>query len=119
MLDSNGKAKMFGLLGLLAVGAVGLTGCQNAIQNDPVTCKVIDKDRSTGKDGGSVFRIYTEGGEECTTFGLADNWLQGNFNASDDFGKIEVGATYEFETVGVRNGFFSLFPEIVSFEKAS
>lgn len=119
MLDSNGKAKMFGLLGLMAVGALSLTGCQNAIKNDPVTCKVIDKDRSTNQDGKSVFRVYTEGGDGCETFGLADNWLAGNFNSSDMYGEIKVDETYIFETVGVRNGFFSLFPEIVSFEKGS
>lgn len=110
---------MFGLLGLMAVGAFTLTGCQNAVQNEPVVCKVIDKDRSTSKEGNSVFRIYTEGGEKCTTFGLADNWFKGNFNSADMYGEIKVDETYTFETVGVRNGLLSLFPEIVSFEKAN
>lgn len=107
----------------LAVGAfslIALTGCQNLVQNDPVTCTVTDKDRSTAstKDGSkSVFRIYTDGGPECTTFGLADNLFAGNFNASDMYGKIQVGKTYSFKTVGVRNGFFSSFPEITKMEE--
>lgn len=102
---------------------LGLTGCQNLVQNDPVTCTVTDKDRSTAtdKDGHSrsVFRIYTEGGEKCTTFGLADNFLAGNFNASDMYGKIQVGKTYSFKTVGIRNGFFSSFPEITKMEEVA
>lgn len=106
------------ILGVAAIALAGLTGCQNFIQNEPVTCTVTDKDRSTSsdKDGNSksVFRVYTDGGEECTTFGLADNILAGNFNASDMYGKVKVGATYSFKTVGTRNGFLSLFPEITS-----
>jgi hypothetical protein len=85
------------------------------VQNAPVTCKVTDKDRSTEstKNGSkSVFRIYMEG-EGCDdTYGLADNWLAGNFNASDMYAKIKVDKTYRIETVGVRNGFFSSFKEI-------
>lgn len=99
----------------LGVAAIALTGCQNLVQNEPVTCTVTDKDRSTNQKGQSVFRIYTEGGEnpeDCTTFGLADNFLAGNFNAADMYGKIKVGSTYSFKTVGIRNGFFSSFPEI-------
>jgi len=104
--------KSVAALGVAGVLLVSLTGCQNAVQNAPVTCTVTDHDRSTGKDGKSVFRIYAEG-EGCDdTYGLADNWLVGNFNASDMYAKIKVGKTYKFETVGVRNGFFSSFKEI-------
>lgn len=101
----------------IALGAaLTLTGCQNAVKNEPVICTVTDKDRSTAtdKDGASrsVFRIYTEG-EGCEdTYGLSDNWFAGNFNSSDMYAKIKVGKTYKMETVGVRNGFFSLFKEI-------
>jgi hypothetical protein len=89
-------------LTIAALAVLSLTGCQNLVQNDPVTCTVTDKDRSTGKSGQSVFRVYTEG-TNCTTFGLADNILAGNMNASDMYGKIQVGKTYTFKTVGVRN----------------
>lgn len=111
--------KITATLALAAVAAMSLTGCQNLIQNDPVICKVTEKDRSTGKDGKSVFRIYTEGGDQCSTFGLADNLLAGNWNASDMYGKIQVGKTYSFKTVGARNGFLSMFPEITKAEEVS
>jgi hypothetical protein len=107
--------KAVATLGLAAIALTSLTGCQNLVQNAPVTCKVTDKDRSTEstKNGSkSVFRVYTEG-EGCDgTYGLADNFLAGNFNASDMFGRIKVGSTYRIESVGVRNGFFSSFKEI-------
>lgn len=112
------------LTATLAIGAfalISLTGCQNLIQNDPVTCKITDKDRSTSssKDGSkSVFRIYTEGcGADNETLGLADNALAGNWNASDMYAKIKVGKTYELKTVGIRNGFVSSFREITKFEE--
>ena len=108
---------------ILAAGVLaGATGCNNLIQNAPITCKVVDKDRSTesSKNGSkSVFRIYTEG-EGCDgTYGLADNIFAGNFNSSDMYGRIKVGATYRLTTVGVRNGLFSSFKEITQLSEVS
>lgn len=102
-------------LAAAAIATASLTGCQNLVKDAPVTCTVVDKDRSTEstKNGSnSVFRIYTEGGANCGTFGLADNIFAGNWNSADTYGRIKVGATYELETVGIRNGFMSWFPEI-------
>src|SRR4030095_50515 len=115
--------KTLAVLGVAAISLAGLTGCQNLVQNGSVTCKVVDKDRSTEVVDGnskSVFRIYTEGcGDDNATLGLADNFLAGNFNASDTFGRIKVGKTYEFTTVGVRNGFFSSFREITKYKEVA
>lgn len=114
------KLAATGVAAALLIGA--LSGCQNLIQNPQVTCKVTDKDRSTSSDKNgskSVFRIYTEG-EGCDgTYGLADNIFAGNFNASDMYGRIKVGATYRLTTVGVRNGFFSSFKEITQLSEVS
>jgi hypothetical protein len=112
--------KITATLALGALALISLTGCQNLIQNDPVTCKVVDKDRSTAtdKDGHShsVFRIYTEGcGADNETLGLADNPIAGNWNASDMYAKIKVGKTYELKTVGIRNGYASSFREVTKF----
>lgn len=116
----NKTTKVLATLGVAGTLIVGLSGCQNLVQNAPVTCTVVDKDRSTesGKNGSkSVFRIYTEGNGCDGTYGLADNILQGNFNASDMYGQLQKGQTYRLETVGVRNGLFSSFKEIVRFQK--
>lgn len=107
--------KIISIVALTAAASLSLTGCQNLAQSD-ATCKVTDKDRSTATDKNghskSVFRVYTEGPSECTTFGLGDNIITGNFNASDMYGKIERGHTYKFHLAGVRNGALNLFPEI-------
>lgn len=117
----NKTTKVLATLGVAGTLIVSLSGCfQNLVQNPPVTCTIVDKDRSTesGKNGSkSVFRIYTEGSGCDGTYGLADNILQGNFNASDMYGQLQKGQTYRLETVGVRNGFFSSFKEIVRFQK--
>ena len=108
-------AKPLATVGVAAALLVSATGCQNLVQNAPVTCKVVDKDRSTSssKDGSkSVFRIYTEGPGCDGTYGLGDNIIAGNFNSSDLYGQIRVGKTYRFENVGVRNGPMSMFKEI-------
>lgn len=115
--------KTFATLVLAGTVALTATGCQNLVQNEPVTCKVVDKDRSTEVVDGesrSVFRIYTEGcGDDNATLGLADNWIAGNFNSSDMYGKIQPGKTYEFTTVGVRNGFLSMFREITEMKEVT
>jgi len=107
--------KTVAALGVAGVLLVSLTGCQNAIQNPDVICTVTDKDRTTQTVDGhsqSVFRIYMEG-EGCDdTYGLADNWLVGNFNSSDMYAKIKVGKTYKIDTVGMRSGILSSFKEI-------
>lgn len=104
-----------------ALFLISLTGCQNFIQNDPVVCTVVDKDRSTATVDGhskSVFRVYTEGcGEDNATLGLGDNPFGAGYNSSDLYGKIKVGKTYEFKTVGYRNGFTSSFREIKSYRE--
>lgn len=101
------------LIGAALVGAA-LSGCTTNPQT--LTCTVTEKDRSTNKDNQSVFRVYTE---QCDTLGLADNIFAGNFNSADMFGKIKVGKTYEFQTVGTRNGFMSWFPEITKMREVA
>lgn len=114
--------KTVAALGVAGVLLVSLTGCQNAVQNAAVQCTVIDKDRSTSTVDGhskSVFRIYMEG-EGCDdTYGLADNWLIGNFNSSDMYAKLKVGKKYEIDTVGIRNGPLSMFKEITTIKEAT
>ena len=106
------KTVALGVVGFLAVTT--LSGCGN-VNPQTMTCTVSDKDRSSTSKGKSVFRVYTE---ECDTLGIADNWLQGNFNSSDLYAKIKPGQRYTFQTVGYRNGFMSWFPEITRLEPA-
>lgn len=95
----------------LVLGTALILGGVSACGVNPQTqiCTVTGKDRSSDKDGSSIFRVYTE---QCGTLGLADNLFAGRFNSADDYGRIKEGKTYRFETVGIRNGLFSMFPEI-------
>lgn len=115
--------KVLGTIAVAGVMAMSLTGCQNLVQNEPVTCTVVDKDRSTEVVDGtskSVFRVYTEGcGADNQTLGIGDNPIAGNWNSSDLYGQIKVGASYEFKTVGVRNGMLSMFREITEMKLVS
>lgn len=102
-----------------SIAVVGLTSC-STVNPREVSCTVTGKDRSTGSDGKSVFRVYTEDcGDEYATMGFSDNIFKGNFNASDQYGRLKVGKTYNFEVSGVRNGLFSLFPEITRYTEAA
>lgn len=102
---------MYKTIGAVIIGAaviVGSTGC--AAMNQKVqTCTVNDKDRTTGTDGASVFRVYTD---ECGVLEVGDVWYEGNFNSADLYADIEPGHVYEFTTGGFRIGFFSAFPVI-------
>ena len=99
------------LIVVFGVGAGIWIGAYNST-HETKTCKVDSqngKDRSTDKDGGSVYRIYTD----CGVFSVADDPLFGKFNSADTHARHPEGATYQFEVVGFRNGFFSQFPNIL------
>jgi hypothetical protein len=78
-------------------------------------CTVEDKDRAAKAKGGSDMRVYTD----CGVFSVADDWLNGQWNSADIFAGIDVGETYDFETVGWRNGFLSAFPNILHAEQSA
>jgi hypothetical protein len=107
----------FYLLPVVAFAAVAVGVVGNAVAwestHDEVTATVESKDRTTNKDGGSDTRIYTDAG----VFTVSDDFFQGQWNSADTYGSIEEGETYTFDTVGWRNGFFSVFPNIISVEK--
>jgi hypothetical protein len=100
----------------IAVAAVafaavaGLTGCTPTSPDNP--CTVTDKDRSTDSSGNSIYRVYTEGGDGCGVFNVEDAAAVGQFASADTYASIKVGKTYQFETYGYRNPFFSMFPNI-------
>lgn len=86
-------------------------------------CVVTDKDRSISveSDGeGNVssktnHRVYSS----CGVFTVDDAWWLGKFNSSDTYSQIEVGGTYNFDKIGFRNGFFSMFPNILEAQRVA
>jgi hypothetical protein len=107
---------MFIIVGALIIGGIAfsISGYSN---KQTIKSKVTGKERITTSDGNgkvdSYYLIFTEAG----TLKLEDELFYGNFNSSDWYGQIRQDSTYTFHTVGYRNGFLSMYPNIVKFEK--
>lgn len=99
------------LIAAVTLGAaVALTvpACSSMNQQDRV-CTVTGKESVRAGDG-NQYRVYTD---ECQTLVVEDSLTVGRYNSADVYAKIEAGKTYEFRTGGYRNGFFSMFPNII------
>ena len=67
---------------------------------------------SAGAEGGIEYRVFTNQG----VFECQDSLMFGQFRSSDTFGKIEEGGTYTATVAGWRNGFFSMYPNIIEIQ---
>lgn len=79
---------------------------------ETITAKVTHKEnlvRTKGEKVETFYLIFTDGG----TFELSDELIFCNFRSSDWFGDIQPGETYEFDVVGWRSGFLSMYQNIV------
>lgn len=113
MRNQRGSA----LLGVLIIAAViaavtgGVALWKSYYSEDTHTnCKVLSKDRTKNSDGNSDARVYTE---NCGTFQVKDTLVKGNFRSGDLYGSIQPDHVYDFTSIGWRNGFFSMFPNII------
>ena len=97
------------LLFIAVIG--GLLGSSFIYQystEDVVTITVDSKE--SVKDGDSSYYIvFAPEGE----FKVDDSWAYGTFRASTTYNKLKKGKSYKVRTAGVRNGFFSMYPNIV------
>lgn len=111
----------FGIAGIVVIILVALVGgvWYTLGTGDTVTFTVDDKERITESDGDggttSKYLIYTEEGE---VFENTDTMLHGKFDSSTVYGKLKRGKKFTCEVYGVRNGFFSMYRNIVSCEAA-
>ena len=105
---------VIGFIGLVVVTVIASVSVQTFVSGSETGCVVEDKDRTQNSEGQSDMRIYTE---NCGVLTVSDNWLKGQFNSADTYSRIDVGSTYDFETVGIRVGLFSLFPNIIKVEE--
>ena len=97
-------------IGLLVLGLPIYTFA--SYQNDRTwECTVEDKESVAIKDG-HEYRVYTD----CGNFVVEDAMFARNFHASDTYRGLEVGETYQLETIGFRIPFFSAFPNILNAE---
>lgn len=94
-----------GLIVLIPVSTNAWVNAKHSYQH----C-VVENKESVNKDKTHEYRVYTE---NCGVFSVSDEAWLGLWNSADTYGKIKIGQTYNFETVGWRNGFFSQFENIV------
>jgi hypothetical protein len=102
----------------IAIAAILLIGIGFEVfrlnSKEIVTTRVTHKERiieSNGEKVETFYLIFTEGG----TFKLEDEMIFGNFRSSDWYGDIQIGEIYEFEVVGWRSGFLSMYQNIVKY----
>lgn len=106
---------VFSVVGLLAVVVavimISVSMFRIGVTQTHYDCVVIDKD-SVFLDNhrGNQYRVYTE---NCGVFSVEDEPLKMRFNSADIYSKINVGETYNFETVGWRIPLASMFPNIM------
>ena len=88
-----------------------ITGCSSNHFEERVmeSCKVNDKE-SVRTQESHQYRVYTS----CGTFKIEDSFYLMRFDSADLYGSIELNKKYDFKTYGTRNGFFSMFPNIIS-----
>lgn len=98
------------IIGALIIGACILGG--NYYREETVTITVKDKERVVDSGGGEArYLIWSEDGE---TFENTDTLIKGKFNSSDVYGQLERGKTYNCKVHGWRNGFFSMYRNIIN-----
>lgn len=102
------------LAALVVAASLFLTGCASMNQQTQ-TCTVIGKEAVRSGDG-NQYRVYTE---NCGTLSVQDSISVGRWDSADLYGTIQEGETYEVLTGGYRNGFLSMFPNILEAKQVS
>lgn len=99
----------FLLFGAIIVLMIWSTNAWVNTKHSYEDCLVTSKESIT-KDKDHQYRIYTE---NCGVFQVKDELWLSKFNSADTYNRIQQGKTYDFQTIGWRNGFFSTFENIV------
>jgi hypothetical protein len=107
------KNGMIGVMvGFIVLGTVVSVAVHYNTQ-DTVTATITDKDRIVERDGDggtrSKYLIFTD----QETFENTDSLLAGKFNSSDVYGRLKVGDVCRFKVNGFRNGFLSMYRNIL------
>lgn len=109
------KLARVGVIAAIAASvAVGTTACTYQNTSPAQACTVEDKG-VTIQSKSTVYKVWTD----CGVFVVKDTLVHGNWNSADLYGQLDEGHTYKLETFGPRNGFLSLFPNIVSAEEVA
>lgn len=105
------------LLPILLIVIVLLSSIPLSFNDKEYTITVTEKDRIV-KSKSSYYLIWghDENGTEYV-FKNDDNFLRLKFNSSDIYGKLKVGESYKITVVGLRIQIFSMYKNIIKYEK--
>jgi hypothetical protein len=108
----RGSIEAWFAFGVILLIVLGMGIAQIAWNNarETRTCTVTEKQATGNKDGGHDYLLFTD---KCGQLTVADSWTNGQFNSTDTYASIKTGVSYNFETVGWRNGFLSQYPNVV------
>lgn len=84
---------------------------------ETVTVLVTEKDivrHGSGDTSSDYYMVWTTRNGVEEVFTVNDSLIEGNWDTSDDYGRIHVGECYEFEVYGWRIQFMSNYRNIVS-----
>jgi hypothetical protein len=68
---------------------------------------------SSNNEGKDQYLVYTD----LTTLKIEDTYWYLNFSSSDLWGKLKVGKSYRIKTYGIRLGWMSWYPNVVSYQE--
>lgn len=108
------------ILGVLFLASIAflfiiLTVLSN-VDKRTVTATVTEK---AVKGSHGKYMVFTKDNNEVNVYEITDNIFQGRWNASDAYAEIKEGKTYKFTVVGIRNHFWSMYPNILIAEEVN
>lgn len=104
------------ILTIFSIGYGALGGRIFNRQRETFTAKVVRKYEYNRGERGSVYRIDLQrpGSKFVETVENHDERLQGKWNSATVQANLTEGQWYQLDTVGVRNEYFSMFPNLVN-----
>ena len=97
---------------IILVTTIGLCIVVPIIKNGNVQeVEIIVKDKYI-KGTAKTSQKYLVVDENKNTYEITDLFFRGKWNSTDLYNELEVGKKYKITTSGVRNGFWSWYPNI-------
>lgn len=123
MSRRSGDGEAIAVLGLTAfilAASIAWALAWNLTHSTYTGCTVTNLEnqvkRAENNARGELKLAYTKGCD-VNVFAVDDNILQGNLHSGDTYATLEVGGTYDFETVGWRWHFPTTYPNVLDAER--
>lgn len=120
-MKNNAHLIIFGLVLALLVGRCTVWSVDQLKHGPSVSAKVLSlqqQQKLTGSESsiGTTFRYLVVTDKE--TFVVKNSFLNGKFNNSDLYFRLEVGKTYDFRVAGFGKGYFTDYRNILSYKQS-